>query len=604
MSVPLTGFRAKVRSIVPTGLPQTLRALPEIDRRLALIVGVTTIVIGLAPVGYIVATKFLIDELAQSTNSVSIAAIALVAGFFALNEILNPYFHALAETFGYWINRALRMRLMRASMGPKQVRHVEAADAQDVLVSAARIGSSGLTPGAAIAGLATIGKSYVQGIGCAVLLSTFRWWLGPLFLIVAAVVSAVVLHDFAQATRVLTGQSPVLRRANYFRGVTTDARLAGELRLLFLGEWMLARFREHWTSAMQDTWRARRPKLVRMAVGTAAVVATVSGATALMADETRNGSMSIGSFVMYIQALLGFLPMFVVSLRHLNVINGAAVMAAVAEFESQSLPSSPIERGRYMPAAKGDLVFDRVRFRYHADASPVLDGVSFEVPAGSSLAIVGLNGAGKTTLIKLLARLNELDTGEILWDGKSIRSFDIDCWRQHLAVLFQDFLRLPFTAVENVQCGALHLPLDEAALAEAAAEGNATGVIDALPLSWSTRLVRGYHDGTELSGGQWQRIAAARAFYAVHQGAGVLVLDEPSSAQDVRAETQFFARFHELRDVTRILISHRLAPVRHADRIVLLDGGAIREQGTHDALMKLDGLYATLFRKQMARSVI
>lgn len=593
-----------MRVALPTGLAETIRALPQINRRLTVAVGATTIVVGLAPVGYIIATKILIDHLAGSTHAVPAFAVAFVCGFFALTEVLTPFFHAMAETFGYWINRALRIRLMRASIGPKGVSHIEDEGVQDVLSRAVRIGSSGLTPGAAIAGLAIIGKVYVQGVGCAVLMSTFIWWLGPILLLAAVLVSFLILRDFSNATRVLTGESPVLRRANYFRGVMTDPHLAGELRLLFLGDWVLDRFRRHWMSAMQGTWKARRPRVSPLVVGTLAVTAVVAGATALMSDSVQHGSTSLGTFVLLAQALLGFLPMFAVNLRHLNVTNGAAVMEELLAFESDARCSGSSERATTRPAERGTLVFDGVNFAYNPGARPVFESVSFEVPFGSSVAIVGLNGVGKTTLIKLLARLYEPNEGQIVWDGQDIRSLDVDLWRQKLAVLFQDFLRLPFTATDNVRCGALHAPFDHAVLNRAAIEGNATSVVEALPDGWETRLARGYRGGTDLSGGQWQRIAAARAFYAVDQGAQVLVLDEPSSALDIRAEAQFFARFHDLSDVTRILISHRLAAVRHADRIVLLDGGTVREQGSHDVLMAKSGVYAALFRSQMERSVL
>lgn len=589
--------------MLPAGLMDTLRALPRIDRRLTVTVAITTLVIGLAPVGYIVATQLLVDRLAGSTSVSSAVAVALVCGFFALTEILTPYFHAMAETFGYWINRALRLRLMDASMAPRGLRHVEASDAQDILARAVRIGSSGLTPGAAMAGIAILGRAYVQGIGCAVLLSTFRWWLGPLMLVLALVVSTLVLRDFSNATRVLTGQSPVLRRATYFRSVMTDPRLAGELRLLSLGDWVLGRLKDQWTSAMQSTWAARRPHVGKVAAGVVAVAAAVALVTLAMANEARDGRISLGAFVMYAQALLGFVPLFAVTLRHLNVTTGCAVMADVAAFEATASCGDLPRRGTSAPAASGDLVFDVVRFAYEPGADPVLRSVSFEVPFGSSVAIVGLNGAGKTTLIKLLARLYDPDHGRITWGGEDIASLDVDLWRRHLAVLFQDYLRLPFTAADNVWCGAPTRPLDADLLDRAANDGNASDVIDGLPHAWGTRLAKGYRDGVDLSGGQWQRLAAARAFYAVHNGARLLVLDEPSAALDIRAEARFFAQFHELRDLTRILISHRLAAVRHADRILLLDGGTIREHGTHESLLEEGGVYASLFRSQLERAV-
>ena len=223
----------------------------------------------------------------------------------------------------------------------------------------------------------------------------------------------------------------------------------------------------------------------------------------------------------------------------------------------------------------------------------MLEGFDLTIPAGSSLAIVGQNGAGKTTLAKLLCRLYDPQAGAIEVDGVDLRELDLDAWRSRLAAVFQDFIRFELPMRDNVApAGA---PDDDirAALADAGAAGLA---------ELDTVLARGYEGGTDLSGGQWQRVALARALCAVRQGAGVVLLDEPTAQLDVRGEAEIFDRIlAATRHATTILISHRFSTVRHADRICVLEGGRVVELGTHDELMAAGGRYRTMFDLQASR---
>jgi ATP-binding cassette subfamily B protein len=240
---------------------------------------------------------------------------------------------------------------------------------------------------------------------------------------------------------------------------------------------------------------------------------------------------------------------------------------------------------------------DGVRFTYRGRERPTLDGLSLEIPPGQSLAIVGENGAGKSTLIKLLCGLYEPDSGRIAIDGAPPLQA-----RDRVGVIFQDFVRYPLPLRENVAFG--HLPLigDGAALEEALRDAGAGALLETLPRGLDTVLSREFEGGADLSGGQWQRVALARALAAVRGGAGLLILDEPTAALDVRAETELFDRFLELtRDVTTVLVSHRLSSVRRADRIVVIDGGRVAEDGTHDQLMRRGGRYAAMFSLQAER---
>jgi ABC-type multidrug transport system fused ATPase/permease subunit len=223
----------------------------------------------------------------------------------------------------------------------------------------------------------------------------------------------------------------------------------------------------------------------------------------------------------------------------------------------------------------------------------VLEGFDLTIPAGTSLAIVGQNGAGKTTLAKLLCRLYDPQEGAIEVDGTDLRDLDVDGWRSRLTAVFQDFIRFELPLRDNVAPGGAPDDVVRAALEEAGAGGLA---------SLDTPLARGYEGGTDLSGGQWQRVALARALCAVRQGAGLVLLDEPTAQLDVRGEAEIFDRIlAATRQATTILISHRFSTVRHADRICVLEQGRVVELGTHEELMARRGRYHTMFELQAQR---
>jgi ABC-type multidrug transport system fused ATPase/permease subunit len=235
-----------------------------------------------------------------------------------------------------------------------------------------------------------------------------------------------------------------------------------------------------------------------------------------------------------------------------------------------------------------------VTFAYPVGAgAPVLEGFDLTIPAGSSLAIVGQNGAGKTTLAKLLCRLYDPQQGSIEIDGVDLRELDLDAWRARVTAVFQDFIRFELPLRDNVSPEGAPDAVIEAALAEAGAGHLA---------SLDTILARGYEGGTDLSGGQWQRIALARALCAVKMGAGLVLLDEPTAQLDVRGEAEIFERIlAATRRATTILISHRFSTVRHADRICVLEQGRVVELGTHEELMAAGGRYRTMFELQASR---
>jgi len=254
-------------------------------------------------------------------------------------------------------------------------------------------------------------------------------------------------------------------------------------------------------------------------------------------------------------------------------------------------PTHPAHPAPNAPAR--EIRFRDVTFAYPGAGKPVLEGFDLTIAAGSSLAIVGQNGAGKTTLAKLLCRLYDPQEGAIEVDGVDLRDFDVEAWRARVTAVFQDFIRFELPLRDNVAPGGAPEEAVRTALADAGASSLA---------SLDTPLARGYEGGTELSGGQWQRVALARALCAVRQGAGLVLLDEPTAQLDVRGEAEIFERLlAATRKATTILISHRFSTVRLADRICVLEQGRVIELGTHDELMAKGGRYRTMFDLQAQR---
>jgi ABC-type multidrug transport system fused ATPase/permease subunit len=284
----------------------------------------------------------------------------------------------------------------------------------------------------------------------------------------------------------------------------------------------------------------------------------------------------------------------------------AAPVAAVARLKAAMGRAGQVTAGGQpaagMPARQ--VAFRDVTFAYPASPDrPVLKGLSLEIPAGSALAIVGQNGAGKTTLAKLLCRLYDPQSGAIEVDGTDLRDLDLDGWRRQVTAVFQDFVRFELTLRENVAprgdtgYGSHDRAELDAVIGDALAASGAAGLA-----SLDTVLAKGYTGGTDLSGGQWQRIALARALYAAARGARVLVLDEPTAQLDIRAEAAFYSRFLELTaGLTTMVISHRFATVRRAERIAVLEAGRITELGSHQELIAAGGSYAEMFATQAAR---
>ncbi|WP_405623945.1 ABC transporter ATP-binding protein [Streptomyces sp. NBC_00076] len=381
-----------------------------------------------------------------------------------------------------------------------------------------------------------------------------------------------------------------------------EPEAAPEIRVHGVGPFLLRHFR-----AMSETAEAEQARLARLAartgliaaawtgLATAATYATLgglllAGAMALSVAGTaviaiRTGSQSLDTLVVEVNALHEE-ALFVGDLQRLYV-----------EAAERAIPVG----GVALPAEPREIRFENVSFTYPGDATrPALDAVTLSFPLGKIVALVGENGSGKTTLVKLLAGLYAPDGGRILWDDVDAAGADRHLLAERVAMVAQDFKRWPFTARVNVAVGRSSAPLTDERLTEAVAEAGAEEVVVDLPRGLDTLLARNFSGGHELSGGQWQRLGIARAAY---RRARILIVDEPTAALDARAELEVFEKIRALAGTgqTVILITHRLASVRHADLVHVLEQGRLVESGTPDELLATGGVYAELYSLQAAQ---
>jgi ATP-binding cassette subfamily B protein len=378
------------------------------------------------------------------------------------------------------------------------------------------------------------------------------------------------------------------------------------MRVFGLGEWTAARHREDWLAGMEPTWAELRKLSRGVWLAGGLVLATYALAAGTLGWAADHHEISLRTLATMLPMLPASLLVGSITLADFSL---AQMLASVPDLDALSSglrarARSADPSARVLPAVglpRRCVRFEAVSFAYPGRGEPVLADLELELRFGESLGLVGVNGAGKTTVVTLLAGMREPTGGRITVDGVAMSELDPRGWQRQVAVVYQDFARFPFSAAENIGLFAEGSP-DRARLDRAAERAGAAELIAGLPRGWETILSPQYDGGVGLSGGQWQRIALARALYAVEGGARVLVLDEPTAQLDVRAEAEFYDRFLELTSgVTSVVISHRFGSVRRAHRIAVLDGGRIAELGSHDELLAAGGRYAEMFRLQADR---
>jgi len=586
-------------------VPGTLRLVWEADRRGALQVAAFTVVLALLPAGIAWVGKLLVDGVVLAARTGLAPDRERVLRLVLLEAAL------MAVQMGASRLLALRRELLRGALGNRvnerilekaltlELRHFEDADTYDRMQNARREASS--RPLSLVMQLFAIAQSAITLAA----LSTLLLRLSPasVLVIVAASVPAFLAEArlSGESFRLWTWRAPEGRRLNYLEWILTRDSHVKEVKLFGLGPLVLGRYRALFGKFFDEDRRLARRRL-RAGLGFGLLsLAAFYGMYAAMAGRAAAGAITLGDLTLYIavfrqgqgavqQILSGVGGLYEDALFMSNLFD---YLSLETGGESPRL-ASPLSAPRGRP---GLIELENVSFRYPGKERWALRELSLVIRPGEKLGLVGENGAGKSTLVKLLLRLYDPTEGRIRYGGVDLRDMDPADLRGRIGAVFQDFVRYQFSAAENVGLGNPSRLEDRPRIVEAARQGGAAEVIEALPGGYDTVLGGWFEAGQELSAGQWQKLAVARAF--MRDEAEVLIFDEPTAAVDAEGEHELFERFQALAsDRTAIVISHRFSTVRVADRIAVLHGGRLEELGSHRELVERGGRYAHLFNLQ------
>jgi ATP-binding cassette, subfamily B, bacterial len=518
--------------------------------------------------------------------------LALVVGLDLVNRGMNLVDSILSELHSNQMSVELMAHAARLDL-----RHFESAEYQDRLERARRQAAGRNALLSVIFGQA---QNIITVATLAAGLFIYAPWL--ILLLPVSFLPAVLGETrFNQLAYWLSRwRTPERRELEYIRYVGATPETAKEIKLFGLGPFLVERFRRLAHTIYLENTRIARQRAFWGGIFAAISTLTYYAAYGFIVWRTVTGEFTIGdlaflsgSFLrlngLFQAILLGFTQVAAQSMYLDDLFSFFEIEPAIVSPATPKAFPSPIREG---------IRFENVGFRYPDTDTWALRNLSFTLKAGETLALVGENGAGKTTIVKLLTRLYDPDEGRVTVDGVDLRDFALDDIHAHIGVIFQDFIRYSLTARENIAVGRIEASADQNRIEEAAGQSLATDVIEKLPEGYDQQLGRLFKHGRDLSGGEWQKIAIARAYM---RDAELIILDEPTAALDAKAEAEVFSRFKGLAEgKTAVIISHRFSTVRMADRILVLDRGAILEAGTHEELIAVGGRYAELFDLQAA----
>jgi ATP-binding cassette, subfamily B, bacterial len=594
---------ASVRSLRRYSVAVMLRELVRVSPALTIAFLLAAVGAAIAPLGLAVALSRLVGNISAAVagggrsaaaHRVDVALLA-IAGFLVAQQVLTA-------TQGVMTTRLSNV------LAPYGTGHLEDPAMLDLVTDASRVGTSWISAGNAMYALQGVLATYLGGTAMLIGVARFSWLGALALLVVWLFVRSRVRRENLELWKVLASNSAGTRRSEYYRSLALTQPAAKEIRIFGLGDWITDRFQDHWLASMSAVWRGRRDQRARLALLLALLVVVQVLVLGDLLWAAKSGRADIATVTLVLQGVVGAAVLGGTGDVNDVMLNwGAATVPALERLE-RALGNGPRQEARPGTAGASRVVdpppwtglrLEKVAYRYPGQNADALRSVDLELRPGRSLALVGHNGAGKTTLVKLICRLTEPGHGRLLLGDVDLRDVDPAAWRRHVAVVFQDFVHYPVSALENVRFGAVDAGLDAATLAEVAELSGLSRFIDTLSRGWETELTQEVAGGTGLSGGQWQSVALARALYAVRAGARLLILDEPTANLDVRAEATFYARFLEItRGVTTVIVSHRFSTVRRADEICVLEEGRITARGNHEQLVAEGGLYARMFALQ------
>ena len=596
------GFSLKQVFGVFASLPRVLRLVWSTQAFYTATMFVLSILQGLMPAVTVLITRWLIDSVVYGIIHHTISPIWLPVIFQLAAGLVSNLLSTLSNTSQQLLQELVSNRtqlLILEKANTLDLAFFENAEFYDKLRNATD--QSTYQPVTMVSQTFGLLQTIVTLFSMIIILLQLAWWLAIIALIVP-IPSFIASSRYGwRGYQLMRRQSPERRLMAYFNRVLTTDQYNKEIKLFDLGNYFVERFR---TLAVKFYEEKKSVLLRRYMIGFLWTSITVIANSAIyfyVALQAVLGRISLGGLTLYTQTAIQTGQNFQ------SFLNGVSstyennlyvnTLFEFLEYEPKLVSPENPQPIEVEPETQGlEIEFRDVSFTYPDKDEPALRKVSFTIHAGEAIALVGYNGAGKTTIVKLLTRLYDPDKGEILIGGRNIKEYDLKELREHVGVIFQDYVTYYMSARENIGVGRIADVENQSMVVSAAQKSGANAVIERLNEGYDTVLGRWFEKGAQLSGGEWQKVALARAFM---RDAGILILDEPTSSLDAQAEYDVFAKFRVLtHGKTAIFISHRFSTVRLADRILVLEHGGIIESGSHSQLMELDGRYAELFNLQ------
>lgn len=599
------GFSLKQVFGVFTSLPRVLRLVWSTQAFFTSTLLVLSILQGLMPAVTVLITRWLIDSVVygiihHTINPIWLPVIfQLAAGL--VSNLLSTFSNTSQQLLQELVSNRTQLLILEKA-NTLDLAFFENAEFYDKLRNASD--QSTYQPVTMVSQTFGLLQTLVTLLSMIVILLQLAWWLAIIALIVP-IPSFIASSRYGwRGYQLMRSQSPERRLMAYFNQVMTTDRYNKEIKLFDLGSFFIERFRD---LAVKFYEEKKSVLLRRYLIGFLWTSITVIANSAIyfyVALQAVLGRISLGGLTLYTQTAIQTGQNFQ------SFLNGVSstyennlyvnTLFEFLEYEPKLVSPENPQPIEVAAETKGlEIEFRDVSFTYpdkNPETQAALRKVSFTIQAGEAIALVGYNGAGKTTIVKLLTRLYDPDEGEILIGGRNIKEYDLKELREHVGVIFQDYVTYYMSARENIGVGRIADVENQSMVVSAAQKSGANAVIEGLNEGYDTMLGRWFQKGTQLSGGEWQKVALARAFM---RDAGILILDEPTSSLDAQAEYDVFAKFRVLtHGKTAVFISHRFSTVRLADRILVLEHGGIIESGSHAQLMELDGRYAELFNLQ------
>ena len=561
---------------------------------------------GLLPIFGAYISAEIINALAEnlSGRAVTAAAIGMLFGYqflyLFLNRIVNDINHMVSSLSGEMITNHIRRKIMQKAK-EIDVSCFDQPDFYEKLENANR--EAGMRPVQVLNSSLTVISTLISMISFIAVLAAIGLW-APFLVIILAVPSAVISFIYRRKTvGYMRRRSKARRQMNYYSEAVVDKDLVKEIRLLGIS----GDFEKRYDAVFKDYFKGLKRIILSEGAWNIAFgivrIATNCLLFWFIAAMALNHQIQVGDYALYTGAL-NSIAVGVASLVSSTAViyEGTLFIDNLISFMKQEKKIIAEETPPLLPERHvgHTIEFKNVSFQYPQTERYVLKNVNLKLEAGETIVLVGLNGAGKTTLIKLLTRLYDPTAGQILLDGKDIRRYDVQALYHIFGIVFQDFGKYAVTVEENILFGNIQQAPDKARVEEAARQSDSLGYIRTLPQGFDTPLMRYFEEnGLELSIGQWQKLAVARAFYG---DSDILVLDEPTASLDALAEQEIYNQFDRLRKgKTTIFVSHRLSSAVGADRIIVLENGSVIEEGTHRQLMQQQGKYYQMFSTQAKR---